>query len=203
MPVFVPKDREESEGFTALPPGFYNITVDSVEPGWGQKSGGAYITWVLVVDDEGFAGSKLWHRTSMSEKAVAHPGDGLYAVLNRLGLDSHFEDRDLEFEKFVDELADVAPGCQAIIAVSQYEYNNQTRNEVDEFWVKDAEGSPQHQIFGPQPAVESVAEDPPEEPPPQESPPPPARPRGVTGGGGASAPKGRRQRPAPTAEPPY
>lgn len=181
MPQFVPEGGGEEKAFEALPPGFYNVTVFEVEAGYGNA--GPYITWKLVVEDEDFLGSGLWHRTSMSEQAKSFPGDGFYAVLNRLNLSDQFAGRDLEFEELVGELSEMAPGCQAVIAVSQYVFNDQLRNEVDEFFTP-GEGAPPHQIFTVEeaPADASPAEsDSAGGEPPADSPPAPASPAPATG----------------------
>lgn len=200
MPQYVPEGGGEERAFEALPPGYYNVVVDSVEPGYGNA--GPYITWKLIVEDEAFLGSGLWHRTSMSENAKSFPGDGFYAVLNRLKLTEQFAGRDIEFDQLVGELSDMAPGCHAVIAVSQYTYDGNLRNEVDEFFTP-GEGAPPHQIFPVEaaPAAPSAAADDAGGGPPPDSPPAPAgaapvtggsprRPGRRTGGGGKSTPEG-------------
>ena len=142
--VYVPKDRKESD-FIALTPGVYGFVVEAVTPGWGQSSGKPYLTWELTVTDEGYAGARLCHRTSMDGRAMAYTGSGLWAVLKRLGLDTEFEDQELEFEDFAAQLAEIAPGCAGKVAVSQYEFEGKIRNDCDEFWA--SEEGPPHTVY--------------------------------------------------------
>lgn len=144
MPTYVPDGAKEEE-FSALPAGFYDVIIEAVDPGYSQKDGSEYLTWVLVVTNEEYNGSKLWHRTSMKKNAVAFPGSGFYAVLSRFGLTEHFTGKDMEFEDLAAELAEIAPGLTAKVAVSVYVYNGKNRNDCDEFFK--TEGGPPHQLF--------------------------------------------------------
>ena len=174
--VFVPQDRKEEPAFTTAPAGIYDFDVEAVSPGYSQNDGSPYLTWELIITNEPYQGSKLWHRTSMKDKARSYPGSGLYAVLNRLGLDAAFENREMEFEEFAAELADTAPGLQGKVAVSVYQYEGKDRNDCDEFFK--VEDGPEHAVFtGGQGSGQA-----------------PARPARVAGG---------RRGGAPTTAPPY
>lgn len=136
---------KEEASFPVLPVGFYDLEVHEVEAGYGKDSGKEYVTWIYLVENEEFVGSKLWHRTSMSDRAKSFPGDGFYAVLNRLNLSDTFAGRSISFEEMCEELADVAPGIKVKASVQQVIYQGEIRNEITEFFA--VEGGPEHKVF--------------------------------------------------------
>ena len=142
----VPKGGgEESASFDALPVGFYDLEVHEVSAGYSKGAGDPYVLWIYVVLNEEFKGSQVWHRTSMKEKAKTFPGDGFYAVLNRLGLSDTFAGREISFEEMCEELSKIAPGLPVKASLVQYIYEGQVRNEVTEFFK--ADGRPEHKTF--------------------------------------------------------
>lgn len=195
---WVPEGGGEEVTYAALQPGFYNVRVESVDAGYGAKKGTPYITWVLVITDAAFEGSKLFHRTAMSDRAKSFPGDGFYAVLNRFGLSDQLAGKAMDFETMVQLLADVAPGCEAVVAVSIYLYEGQDRNEVDEFFAP-GENAPPHQVFAEQSGAETTGEG--AEPQGGGSSPPP--PTGVTARRPGRRESGGGSQKAPGAEAPY
>ena len=97
---WVPDGGGEEVEYSVLPAGIWDISIFEVI-GEYSKRGIEMLTWVLTVDTPSHAGSKLWHRTSMDERAKSFPGDGFYAVLDRLHLGDFLAGKTLDFEAFI------------------------------------------------------------------------------------------------------
>ncbi len=158
---WVPDGGGEEVEYSVLPAGIWDVSVFEVE-GQYSKAGIEMLTWTLTVDTPSHAGSKLWHRTSMDQRAKSFPGDGFYAVLDRLHLGESLAGKTLDFDAMASILAEEAPGRKARVSVTQYEWEGKPRNDIDNFWDPEDPNAPACQIFAPPtaeaaPAAEGAA----------------------------------------------
>ena len=160
---WVPDGGGEEVEYSVLPAGIWDVSVFEVI-GEYSKKGIEMLTWVLTVDTPSHVGSKLWHRTSMDERAKSFPGDGFYAVLDRLHLGDFLAGKTLDFDAMASILAEEAPGRKARVSVTEYQWEGKPRNDVDDFWDPEDPEAPECQIFASKtaeaPAATEGAKDP-------------------------------------------
>ena len=69
-----PRDPNAPDEFEAVPPGKYNVVVESLELKYSQKEGNAYVSWEYVIAEGEQKNRRVWNNTSLLQKSVNMPG---------------------------------------------------------------------------------------------------------------------------------
>lgn len=127
---------EVESSFEPLPEGVYDVIIEHVEVRESKSSDNDYLNWELTVQDEEFAGRKLWTITSLGEKALWKLKDTFLA----LGVIEEDDELDVEWEDDVDITPKEGPrvtspeleGLAAVAVVYNEMYEGKEQNRIRE-----------------------------------------------------------------------